>query len=185
MALRDRASKASVMPVPIQVAAVCYRRASAGIEFLLVRTSSGRWIFPKGRMDDSLSNREAAAREAWEEAGAMGIIGPRAFHVFRYSKGDPEQDTVLVEAYLLEVLRSGLAKEEHREPTWFTAEEGKRAISDCRDTRSASELAAVIDLALATLGDEAPKTGLTRRRSISPSGQSRPEPRLRARPPAF
>ena len=31
-----------------EVAAVCYRMRKRGIEFLLVQTRGGRWIFPKG-----------------------------------------------------------------------------------------------------------------------------------------
>ena len=43
---------------------------NAIVEFLLVNTSSGKWTFPKGRIEPTLSASESAAREAWEEAGA-------------------------------------------------------------------------------------------------------------------
>jgi len=158
-----------VIPVPVQVAAVCYRRRRSGIEFLLVRTSSGRWIFPKGRIEESLSNREAAAREAWEEAGALGLIEPRAFHIFRYTRGDPDQDLVFIEAYLLEVLRTGFPEEEHREPTWFNAEEGRRAVSEGRDLQSAGELALVIDVALEALMIGHKRVDATARRRSTPN----------------
>ena len=38
-----------------QVAAVCYRVGKSGIEFLLVQTRSGRWIFPKGGVEPGLT----------------------------------------------------------------------------------------------------------------------------------
>ncbi len=143
--------RVSLFSVPVQVAAVCYRRGPSGLEFLLVRTSSGRWIFPKGRIDESLSNCEAAAREAWEEAGARGAIEPHCFHTFGYWKPDSGEAFLLVEAYLLEVLRAGIPPEEHRAPTWFAPAAAKRAISRDRDRISATELVRVIDAALSTI----------------------------------
>ncbi len=133
------------MPVPLQVAAVCYRRRRSGVEFLLIRSSGGRWIFPKGGTDSALSNCEAAAREAWEEAGALGIIEPRAFSVFRHAR---EEELVLVEAYLLEVLRTAFPEEAHRSPTWFSTENVKHAIREGRDMQSSAELSRVVDAAL-------------------------------------
>lgn len=139
----------AVIPITVQVAAVCYRHGSGGVEFLLVRTSSGRWIFPKGHMDESLSRCEAASREACEEAGALGKIEPRCFHIFKYWKGSG--DLVLIEAYLMEVLRTAIPEEMHREPTWFRPEAARRVIAEGRDPESATELATVIDAALRTV----------------------------------
>src|SRR2546427_12586408 len=55
-----------------QVAAVCYRIRGSGIEFLLVQTRGGRWTFPKGGVEPGLTHAQAAALEAYEEAGAHG-----------------------------------------------------------------------------------------------------------------
>ena len=52
-----------------QVAAVCYRMRGADIELLLVQTRGGRWTFPKGSAEPGLTNAQAAALEAFEEAG--------------------------------------------------------------------------------------------------------------------
>ena len=58
---------------PLQVAAVCYRRRGPSVEFLLVNTNGGgKWTFPKGDPEPSLSHSQAAEREAWEEAGVRG-----------------------------------------------------------------------------------------------------------------
>jgi len=52
--------------LPLQVAAVCYRKCGASFEFLLVNTTSGdRWIFPKGAAARRLSHSQAAEREAF------------------------------------------------------------------------------------------------------------------------
>src|SRR5271169_2849535 len=62
-----------------QVAAVCYRIRRSGIEFLLVRTNSGHWTFPKGGTEPGLTHAQAAALEAFEEAGVHGRIEEVAF----------------------------------------------------------------------------------------------------------
>src|ERR1044071_5687660 len=69
--------------LPLQVAAVCYRRRGPEIEFLLVNTNGGsKWTFPKGAPEPSMSHSQAAEREAWEEAGVHGEIEPRHFHLY-------------------------------------------------------------------------------------------------------
>jgi len=54
---------------PRQYAALCYRDGKDGLEVLLVRSSRGRWILPKGQPIKGLDGAETALREAWEEAG--------------------------------------------------------------------------------------------------------------------
>lgn len=57
-------------PKPVsQVAALCHRNGTKGPEILLVTSSNGRWILPKGWPIDGLTAAEAAKQEAWEEAG--------------------------------------------------------------------------------------------------------------------
>src|SRR5205814_10537639 len=65
------ASSRAAKSLPLQVAAICYRRRGSAIEFLLVNTNGGnKWTFPKGSTDPRLSHSQAAEREAAEEAGA-------------------------------------------------------------------------------------------------------------------
>ena len=66
-----------------QVAAVCYRTGTRGIEFLLVRTRGGRWIFPKGGVEAGLTQAQSAALEAFEEAGVHGRIEEMPFARYR------------------------------------------------------------------------------------------------------
>src|SRR6202167_2828083 len=74
--------------LPLQVAAICYRRRGTVVEFLLVNTNGGnKWTFPKGSPEARLSHSQAAEREAAEEAGALGTIAPRHFHLYIHSKG--------------------------------------------------------------------------------------------------
>src|SRR2546426_8353373 len=94
--------------LPLQVAAVCYPRRGSAIEFLLVNTNGGsKWTFPKGSPEARLSHSQAAEREAAEEAGALGTIEPRHFHLYIHSKGvfwqpDGVQEFV-VKAFLMQV----------------------------------------------------------------------------------
>jgi 8-oxo-dGTP pyrophosphatase MutT (NUDIX family) len=74
--------------LPLQVAAVCYRKRGETVEFLLVNTNGGnKWTFPKGSPEARLSHSQAAEREAAEEGGALGTIEPRHFHLYIHSKG--------------------------------------------------------------------------------------------------
>ena len=139
--------------LPLQVAAVCYRRRGASVEFLLVNTNSGgKWTFPKGDPEPSLSHSRSAEREAWEEAGVRGSIEPRHFHLYIHSKGvfwkSPGVQEFVVKAFLLEVERDGKPEEPMRNPTWFAPAQAKRILAKGRELKYAQELQAVIDRAL-------------------------------------
>ena len=139
--------------LPLQVAAVCYRRRGDFIEFLLVNTNGGeKWTFPKGTIDASLSHSQAAEREAFEEAGATGVIEPRHFHLYLHSKGVFWQPTgvqeFVVKAFLMEVTRTERPQEAMRNPTWFRADEARRILAKGREVKYAAELRAVVDRAL-------------------------------------
>jgi 8-oxo-dGTP pyrophosphatase MutT (NUDIX family) len=139
--------------LPLQVAAVCYRRRGDGVEFLLVNTNGGnKWTFPKGSPDTHLSHSQAAEREAAEEAGATGTIEPRHFHLYIHSKGVFWQpggvQEFVVKAFLMEVQQMRRSDEPMRHPTWFTPEEAKRRLAKGREVKYAHELEAVIDRAL-------------------------------------
>ena len=58
-----------------KAAAIPYRIRKRRIEVALVRTSNGKgWIVPKGSVDNDEQPREAAIREAEEEAGLLGVL---------------------------------------------------------------------------------------------------------------
>jgi 8-oxo-dGTP pyrophosphatase MutT (NUDIX family) len=139
--------------LPLQVAAVCFRRQGAAVEFLLVNTNGGnKWTFPKGSIDAHLSHGQAAEREAAEEAGALGTIEPRHFHLYLHSKGVFWQpggvQEFVVKAFLMEVHQMRRADEPMRNPTWFSPEDARRRLSKGREVKYADEMEAVIDRAL-------------------------------------
>ncbi|MGA8764245.1 MAG: NUDIX domain-containing protein [Candidatus Sulfotelmatobacter sp.] len=139
--------------LPLQVAAVCYRRRGSGIEFLLVNTNGGnKWTFPKGSTDKRLSHSQAAEREAAEEAGSLGVIEPRHFHLYLHSKGvfwhPGGVREFAVKAFLMEVHQTRQPDEPMRRPTWYSAAEARRRLASGREVKYAHELEAVIDRAL-------------------------------------
>ena len=139
--------------LPLQVAAVCFRHQGAAVEFLLVNTNGGnKWTFPKGSPEARLSHSQAAEREAAEEAGALGTIEPRHFHLYIHSKGVFWQpggvQEFVVKAFLMEVHEMRRPDELMRNPTWFSPEDARRRLSKGREVKYAHELEAVIDRAL-------------------------------------
>lgn len=130
---------------------MCYRLRGVSVEFLLVNTSAGKWTFPKGRIDPLLSGSESAAQEALEEAGAMGLVEPVHFASYLDTKrisGETRTREIVVAAYMLEVRRRVLPEEAGRNPTWFTARESKRRLSEKRAPKCARLLEDLIELAV-------------------------------------
>ena len=153
---------------PNKVAAVCYRSIRGSVEFLLVRTKSGRWTFPKGNIEPHLSLRESAELEAYEEAGALGRIGRVHFDHYRHMKSSCREtgfDGLLVAAFLLQVEETIPPQETHREPTWFGPREAKAQLAEGRSLRFSREFSRVIDSALTKLYVEKRRS---RRRLLRP-----------------
>src|SRR5437762_4310364 len=153
-----RLSKLRSLRETEQVAAVCYRMRGADIEFLLVQTGGGRWIFPKGCVEPGLTHAQAAAIEAFEEAGVHGRIEERPFS--RYSvrrpvKRNSGKQTVM--AHLCEVLRLGPPQESGRNRTWFTVEKTKRRLREDRTAEEGTELARVVSRAVIRIGQSQKK----------------------------
>jgi 8-oxo-dGTP pyrophosphatase MutT (NUDIX family) len=149
--------RVSRFALPLQVAAVCYRRVDPRVEFLLVHTNGGsKWTFPKGAPEPRLSHSQAAEREAREEAGAVGIIEPRHFHIYVHSKGVFWQpggvQEYVVKAFLMEVRHTREAEEDYRNPTWFDADKARVVLAKGREVKYAYELQVVIDRALERIG---------------------------------
>ncbi|HVI09390.1 MAG TPA: NUDIX domain-containing protein [Candidatus Binatia bacterium] len=131
-----------------QAAAVCYRLRDGEIEFLLVRTSAGRrWTFPKGRAERGLTHAQAAALEAFEEAGVHGRIEESAFARYRTHKR-AGNSTVDVSAHLCEVRRLARAEESGRDRTWFDTEQTKVRLREGRDAQSGKQFDRLLDAAV-------------------------------------
>ena len=145
-----------------QVAAVCYRTGTRGIEFLLVQTRSGRWIFPKGGVEAGLTQAQSAALEAFEEAGVHGRIEEMPFARYCLDKSSGKKSahkpttgrktsSGTVTVHLCEVSHLEAPQEAYRTPTWFLAEKAKRRLVANRDGEFGEELAGVVDRAVSRI----------------------------------
>jgi len=134
----------------VHVAAVCYRVRDGELEFLLVRTRNGHWTFPKGGVDEDATHADAAAREAYEEAGVRGWVEHFPFSSYRHCKPrqpSSRRQVILVQAHLCEVKLMVRPREDYRDPTWFSAAKAKRRLRKFRTSEFAAEVSSVIDRA--------------------------------------
>lgn len=118
-----------------QVAALPFRMDSSGLKVLLVTSrSSKRWILPKGWPISGLMPHEAAAREAFEEAGVVGHASPSAVGQFQSQKtgksGQPIATRVTVYALEVDAERSRWPEMAERERCWFSLQEAVRAVQN-------------------------------------------------------
>lgn len=105
-----------------QVAALPFRVSEAkSIEVLLITSrDTGRFIIPKGWRKKGQKAPDAAAREAYEEAGVIGKMARKPAGNYTYWKrGDGSFELLRVLVYPLEV-------KEHR-PSW--PEQGQRRMA--------------------------------------------------------
>ena|SRR5687767_10002061 len=91
----------------ISAGCVIYRRVSDRCEVVLIRPKGREvWALPKGLLDSDESSEVAAEREAREETGLTGTIGPKIDTVkYTYSakwETPPVQVFKIVTYYLME-----------------------------------------------------------------------------------
>ncbi|EEE36986.1 nudix domain protein [Rhodobacteraceae bacterium KLH11] len=101
-------SLSGALPVYAQSAALCYRVLNNRPEILLITSRRARrWIIPKGWQISGLTPSQTAAREAWEEAGVLGICGTDSLGRFAYVKNRPGKASALclVDVFPLHVAR--------------------------------------------------------------------------------
>jgi NTP pyrophosphohydrolases including oxidative damage repair enzymes len=143
-----------------EVAAVCYRMRKQDVEFLLVQTRGGRWIFPKGGVEPGLTHAQSAALEAFEEAGVHGKIEKIPFTRYlrriaedatKRKTGSRSQRARPVTAHLCQVSRLEPPQEENRNPTWFSAEKAKLRLRADRTREFGLELTRVVDRAVSRI----------------------------------
>jgi 8-oxo-dGTP pyrophosphatase MutT (NUDIX family) len=120
----------------VQYAALPYRsRGTSRTEVMLV-TSRGtrRWIIPKGWPQKGRAPHRSAAREAFEEAGVVGVVDRRPVGSFAYQKRLKNGGVVVceVEVYPLKVLRQTKWWPEHRQRKirWLPAKEAAKAVQE-------------------------------------------------------
>ncbi|MBM4171660.1 MAG: NUDIX hydrolase [Ignavibacteria bacterium] len=69
-----------------QSAVIPYKFINGTLQILLIKSRSGKWIIPKGIIEDGLTPQESARREAIEEAGVNGKVSDKLFGEYQYEK---------------------------------------------------------------------------------------------------
>jgi 8-oxo-dGTP pyrophosphatase MutT (NUDIX family) len=143
---KSKHSRAATSPPPQpprrQVGALCWRRSGKGLRILLITSrDTSRWVIPKGWTMRNRTEPEAAAREAYEEAGLRGMISDRSLGVYTYLKalGAGRFVTCVVRVYPLEVreMLQVFPETGQRRTKWFEPEKAARRVDE-------HELAALI-----------------------------------------
>lgn len=117
-----------------QVAALCYRTVPR-VEFLLVTSrDTGRWVTPKGWPMKDRTDPEAAAQEAFEEAGVRGEVEAEPLGTFGYDKTlkSGEARAIVAALYPLRVDTelSDWPERRQRARVWFKPEEAAAAVRE-------------------------------------------------------
>ena len=124
-----------VVPVHTQLAALCYRDGKSGREVLLVTSSNGRWILPKGWPMSGKSGGEAAMVEAWEEAGVKkGKLERKPVGTFIGSKftdaGDEEPCLTKVYAIKVQKTVSDYPESDRRDRMWISPKKAAKLVTE-------------------------------------------------------
>lgn len=118
-----------------QFAALCYRVEDGAPEVLLITSrGTGRWILPRGWPMDGMTPAEAAAQEAWEEAGVRGKVRDLCIGIYAFNKelDDGQRLPCIVSVFPLKV--KTLAKEfpeaKQRKRKWFSPAQAASRVNE-------------------------------------------------------
>lgn len=125
---------ASKTDLRTQFAALCYRIKNDKVQFCVVTSRrSGRWIVPKGWPMNGETPPDAAATEAYEEAGVRGKIYQRPIGVFSYYKVRSENElpciAVVYPLHVKKVLANWPEKNE-RTRRWLSRKKAAALVDD-------------------------------------------------------
>ena len=129
-------SRTVARPKRVQYAALPYRpTGAAGPEVMLV-TSRGRqrWIIPKGWPHGGRAPCDSAAREAFEEAGVLGLVGRRSVGSFRYKKRLKKGRVAVCNVHVFPLkspVKAAMAREESTRHQVGLGQGGRRNGAEC------------------------------------------------------
>lgn len=122
--------------VRTQFGALPWRLKDGKIEILVITSrGSGRWIIPKGWPMDGQTPAEAAATEAYEEAGATGKLSQMVlgFYGYRKHRGKGEDDLpVMVTVFPLRVkkLHKSWPEKKQRKRRWVSRKKAASLVNE-------------------------------------------------------
>ena len=121
--------------VRTQFGALPWRFADGKLEVLLVTSrDTGRWIIPKGWPMDGATPAEAAATEAFEEAGVEGKLSHQVIGFYGYLKqmDDADDFPIVVAVFPIRVKRllSDWPEKADRKRRWFSAKKAANLVAE-------------------------------------------------------
>jgi 8-oxo-dGTP pyrophosphatase MutT (NUDIX family) len=106
-----------------QAGAVPFRTLDDGsVEVLLITNSNGKWIVPKGGIDDGHTARQTAHIECLEEAGVRGILLTSELGHYSYTKAEGSHRVQLFALRVTEIL-SSWPENKRRKRQWLTVKD--------------------------------------------------------------
>lgn len=118
-----------------QVAALPWRQGEDGVEVMMITSrETRRWVIPKGGRMVGKTDPQAAAQEAYEEAGIQGETLEAPVGHFRYAKRLKSGATqaCVVAVYPLEVLiqLGAWPEDQQRQRRWMPQAEAADAVDE-------------------------------------------------------
>ncbi len=126
----------------MKAGAICLRRGPNGIEVLLIRSSGGRHLFPKGHIEPGEAVWDAADRELFEEAGYRARVFRLSLPPYRERSGEVVQPVLCLNLQRLDEPEAG------REPGWHSLVETARRVFMENERPIADSMMAALDAAL-------------------------------------
>ena len=116
-----------------QSAVIPYRNKK-GLEILLVTSlGTGRWVLPKGHVENEMTPRESAIKEAFEEAGINGKVPDKKVGDYVYHKDDKiDGTTYKVAVYAMRVTYELdiWPEDNQRKREWMSAEKAAHSVDE-------------------------------------------------------
>ena len=119
-----------------QAGAIPYRIVDGKLEVLLVTSrDTGRWVIPKGNVDEGMTPQSAASQEAWEEAGVTGEISgkmPLGFVPYfkKLKDGSVCAASIAVYPLLVDKQKNKWQEKSERTRTWFSPKEAAKLVDE-------------------------------------------------------
>ena len=120
----------------VQVGALCTRKVHGKRQVLLITSRrTRRWIIPKGWQMAGISDGEAAAIEAWEEAGvAEAKVSKKPFGKYTYDKDldNGVEVPVKVKVYKLKVrkMKRNFPERHERRQMWVSPKRAAKLVRE-------------------------------------------------------
>jgi len=116
-------------PIYPQSGVIPFQIQNNQIEILLITSiNSGRWIFPKGIIEQELTDRESARREAFEEAGIDGPVLNFLIGEYSYSKWGGTCHVKVFPLYVVKTFNNW-PEADQRQRRWVSIEEARSLLN--------------------------------------------------------